>query len=211
MKITKIAAQIKTQGRYSIFIDDKYAFGLSELGLINSGLKAGMELSETELNEYKGQAEIDKAYNRALGLLARRPRSCWEMEQYLKKNLRSKSSDSVDTYPETQYVAEVLAKLSDRGFINDMDFASRWVESRRLLKSTSKRKLSLELKQKRVDDAIIRRVLADDETDEQKVLKELIVRKRTQSRYRDQTKLIRYLAGQGFRYGDIKQALNDSD
>lgn len=211
MKITKIAAQIKTQGRYSIFIDDKYAFGLSELGLINSGLKAGMELSETELNEYKGQAEIDKAYNRALGLLARRPRSCWEMEQYLKKNLRSKSSDSVDTYPETQYVAEVLAKLSDRGFINDMDFASRWVESRRLLKPTSKRKLSLELKQKRVDDAIIRRVLADDETDEQKVLKELIVRKRTQSRYRDQTKLIRYLAGQGFRYGDIKQALNDSD
>ncbi len=103
----------------------------------------------------------------------------------------------------------VLDKLSTRGYVNDEDFAWRWVENRRLLKPISKRKLSMELKQKRVADDIISQVLAGDETDELHVLKELVAKKRTQSRYQDETKLIRYLAGQGFGYRDIKLAIDE--
>ncbi len=87
MKVTKITKQVKTEGRYSIFIDDMFSFGLSELGLINSGLKVGRELKEQELGEFKIQAEVDKAYNRALGLLARRARSEWELREYLRQKL----------------------------------------------------------------------------------------------------------------------------
>lgn len=198
MKVTKITKQAKTEGRYSIFIDDKFAFGLSELGLINSGIRVGQDLQESEIDKLKDQAEVDKAYNRALGLLARRPRSHWEMQDYL----RRKSYDA-------GLVETVLGMLSERGFINDEDFARRWIENRRLLKPISKRKLSLELKQKRIEDSIIRSVLEDDETDELQVLRDLIDKKRTQSRYRDEAKLIRYLAGQGFTYGDIKQILSE--
>lgn len=200
MKVTKIAAQVKTPGRYSIFIDGKFAFGLSELGLIDAGLKIGLELSETELYELKNQAQTDKAYNRVLGLLARRPRSEWEVHEYL----RRKNS-------EANLISEVISKLKERGYIDDRDFARRWVESRRLLRATSRRKLSIELKQKRVEDSVIREILADDETDELDVLKQLIAKKRSQSRYQDETKLIRYLAGQGFSYGDIKDALGSEE
>lgn len=198
MKITKITAQVKTPGRYSVFVDDKFAFGLSELGLINSGLKVGHELSGAELDKLKNQAEIDKAYNRALGLLARRTRSQWEMHEYLRR--KNYEPDLIDA---------VLNMLIDRNYIDDADFARRWVESRRLLKSTSKRKLTVELKQKRVSEEVIRQVLSEDETDELEVIKDLIAKKRTQSRYQDETKLIRYLSSQGFSYGDIKQALKE--
>lgn len=200
MKVTKISAQVKTQGRYSIFVDDKFAFGLSELGLINSGIKIGTELTEQRLEELKSEADTDKLYNRAIGLLARRPRSEWELRDYLKR--KKVEPDQVDT---------ILNTLSVRGYVNDEDFARRWVENRRLLKPISKRKLTVELKQKRIGEEIIQKVLSEDEADELEVLKQLVIKKRTQTRYQDDKKLMQYLAGQGFGYADIKAALEKED
>ena len=200
MKITKIEAQVKTRGRYSVFVDEKFAFGLSELGLINSGLRVGQELTGKELQKYKDDAGLDKIYSRLLDLVARRPRSEWELCDYLKrKKVENEDAD------------KLLNMLSNSGFVNDQDFANRWVDSRRLLKSTSKRKLSMELRQKRISDEIINKVLADDETNELEVLKKLVAKKRSQTRYQDNTKLMQYLARQGFRYDDIKHVMNESD
>lgn len=197
MRITAIKQQIKNQDRYSIFIDDKFAFGLSELGLINSGLRVNQELSQEEIAKLKDEAQIDKAYNRALGLIARRPRSEWELRDYLKrKNYDSPTTDVI------------LNKLSKVGLIDDKAFAKLWVENRRLLKATSLRRLRQELCQKRISDEIIDEVLAADETDEREVLKELVERKR--ARYPDKLKLMQYLSRQGYRYDDIKSVLEES-
>lgn len=198
MKITKIEAQVKTLGRYSVFVDDKFAFGLSELALIESGIQKGQGITESELEAFKEESDIDKIYGRTLGLLARRPRSSWELRDYLKRKEQT-----------TDRIEKILNKLSINGYVNDEDFARRWVESRRLLKSTSKRKLQVELKQKRIPDEIIQRVLADDETNEQDVLRDLIAKKRTQTRYQDKTKLMMYLSRQGYNYDDIKQVLSE--
>lgn len=197
MKVTKIEAQVKTKGRYSVFVDGKFAFGISETGLIESGLKAGQEFTKEELEKLKDVANTDKIYNMTLGLIARRPRSQWEIESYL----RRKELDP----PASQ---EVVAKLKNKGFIDDFDFAKRWVESRRLLKPTSKRKLQLELRAKRVGDDVVNQVLEEDEADEYEVLKQEIAKKRRQSRYQDNTKLMQFLARQGYSYDDIKRALS---
>jgi regulatory protein len=197
MKITKIEVQVKKKDRYSVFVDEKFAFGISELGLINSGLRLGQEITKEELNSLKEEAKNDKIYNQALALFARRPRSRWEITDYLKRK-----------GVEENTVQEILNTLSIKGFINDEDFARRWVENRRLIKSISKRKLKLELKQKRIDEEIILNVLAEDETDEIDVLRSEIAKKRRQSRYQDDQKLIAYLARQGFNYGDIKEAMD---
>jgi regulatory protein len=196
MKITKIEAQIKRPGRYSVFVDDKFAFGISELGLIDSGLRSGQEISSQELEQLKDQAQTDKIYNQVLGLIARRPRSRWEIEHYLKRK---------NIVPECERT--VLSRLEERGLVNDEDFARRWVDSRRLLKNTSQRKLAMELKQKRVANEIIQKILAEDETDEVAVIKAEIIKKRRLSRYQDEQKLIAYLARQGYKYDDIKSAL----
>ncbi len=198
MKITRIEAQVKAKGRYSIFVDETFAFGLSEVGLINSGLRVGQELTRPELAALKDDAKTDKIYNQTLRLIARRPRSEWEIKDYLKRK-----------EVEEQTVASIITKLQTKGFIDDYDFARRWVENRRLLKSISKRKLEVELRQKRLSDGVIRQVLAEDETDEFEVVCAEIERKRRQSRYQDATKLMQYLARQGYSYDNIKRALAD--
>ncbi len=198
MKITKIVAQVKVKGRYSIFVDDSFAFGLSELGLINSGLRIGQELTQQEVTSLKEEAQNDKLYNMLLGLIARRPRSQWEIEDYLKR----KSA-------EPEVIQELTTRLQDKGYIDDRDFARRWVESRRLLKPISKRKLELELRTKRIADHIVKEILGEDETDELDVLRVEVERKRRQSRYQDDAKLMQYLARQGYGYDNIKKALTD--
>lgn len=196
MKITDIKQQVNRQDRYSIFVDDKYLFSLSENELMKSGIRINREYSASELDELKETAVLDKAYMRSLDLLARRPRSEWEIRDYLKRK---------DYEPE---IIEIIVKrLKNAKYIDDFAFGKSWVASRRLLKSTSKRKLTQELKQKRLEDSVISRVLDEDETDEQQVLKELIAKKQNQSRYQDEQKLIAYLLRQGFNYADIKTAL----
>lgn len=199
MKITDIKQQVKRADRYSIYGDEKYIFSLSENELLSLGLRVGQEFSDNELEELKQTALLDKAYDRALNLVAMRPRSAWEMEQYLKR----KDYDKL-------VIEQVLNKLSDKGYLNDEAFAKAWVESRRLLKNTSKRRLTQELRSKRVPDDIIQLVIEADDTDEQEVLRQLIERKRTQSRYQDEQKLMQYLVRQGYNYGDIKAVLSET-
>jgi len=144
MKITAIKQQVKRQDRYSIYVDGKYLFSFSQSELLNSGLKVGQELSQRELAELQGAASIDKAYDRALNLISHRPRSEGEIRDYLR---RKDLTDHV--------INIVVNRLTERAYLNDADFATRWVATRRLLKSTSKRRLAQELRQKKVADEVI--------------------------------------------------------
>ncbi|HXE10213.1 MAG TPA: RecX family transcriptional regulator [Verrucomicrobiae bacterium] len=196
MNVTAIKQQVKRQGRYSIFVDGTYAFSLSEIALLESKLSIGRELTSDELKELKQTSADDKVYNNALAYATLRLRSTWEMEQYLRR--KQASAPLAD---------QILNKLSIMGLLDDEAFARGWVANRRLLKSMSRRKLLQELRAKRVPDDIAQRAVTEDQTDEQSVLVDLIARKRRQARYRDDQKLMQYLAGQGFNYGDIKAAL----
>jgi regulatory protein len=198
MKITAIKQQVKRQDRYSIFVDDKYAFSLSEGGLIESHLVRGQELENGQLSDLKRTAGLDKAYGNALRYVAMRPRSEWELQQYF----RRKQIDD-------EAASQIIERLRGLDLLNDLAFARSWVANRRLLKNTSKRRLILELKQKRVADDTIRQVLDEDQTDERTQLRALIEKKR--SRYPDDQKLMQYLARQGFGFDDIKSALSASE
>ena len=197
MKITAIKTQVKRQGRYSIFVEGKYSFSLSDTALLESKIIVGQEVSEVQVAEYKQASEDDKLYANALQYAAMRPRSLWEMESYLKR----KEADPLLSQ-------DILNKLTDFKYLNDEAFAKSWIESRRMLKPISRRRLIQELRSKRIADEIVQQVLAEDETDERATLRQLVERKRRQSRYQDNEKLMRYLAGQGFSYDDIKTVLN---
>lgn len=200
MKISAINQQVKRADRYSIFVDGKYSFSLGEIELINSGIKIAQELTKEELANLKDTARLDKGYDSALNLIARRPRSKWELMQYLKRKGYNPSDSE-----------QIINKLSERKYVDDLSFAKSWVDNRRLLKPTSVKKLKLELRQKGVDSETIGQVLEEDETSDIETLKELVAKKRKQTKYKDDLKLMQFLARQGFNYGDIKQALTKSD
>ncbi len=197
MKITDIKQQAKNQERYSIFVDGKFSFGLSEMALMNSGLRVSKEIDKVKLEELKDTAKTDKAYNQTLGLIARRPRSEWEIRDYLKRKEH-----------EPEFIDSIISRLYDSKWLDDLEFARRWVDNRRLLKATSKRKLMVELKTKRVSEDIIRQVLEEDQTDEKAVIKDLVERKIKQTRYQDKQKLMAFLMRQGFDYGNVKDILD---
>ncbi len=199
MKITAIKQQVKQTNRYSIFVDGKYAFSLSETALLESHIASGQELDAAQLVAFKKLSASDKAYGRALQYVAIRPRSEWEVRFYLKR----KDVDEDEA-------AAIIGRLQRLGLLSDLAFARAWVANRRLLKSTSKRQLVQELRQKHVGESVIEQVLAEDETDERQVLRDLVARKRQQPRYKaDALKLMQYLARQGYSYDDIKSVLNE--
>ena len=196
MKITSIKQQIRQQGRYSIFLEGKYAFSLSDSALLESKLVPGQELSPDEVSAFKQISVNDKLYNNTLRFIALRPRSKWEIETYLQ---RKKASTSL--------TESILNKLSKVDLINDQKFAQAFVDNRRLLHPSSRRKLTLELRRKNVDKDIIQEVVGNEPDEEHSALADIIARKRRQTRYQDDLKLMQYLARQGFSYGDIKAAL----
>ncbi len=200
MKITAIKQQVKRADRYSVYIDDVYSFALSDSELLRLGIYSGQELSVTDLAGLKDNSVRDKARSQALNQLARRQRSEWELRDYLKRK---------EHPPEV--IDFVISWLAEYGYVDDTKFAAAWVANRRLLKPISTRRLRQELQQKRVPSEVIDQVLAEDQTDEHKVLRNLIERKRRQTKYQDNLKLLQYLARQGFSYEGIKSALQDRD
>lgn len=198
MKITAIKQQEKLKGRYSIFVNEKYAFSLSDTALLDTKLFVGQEVTEQELKRYKELSADDKIYGLVLRYLAIRQRSQWEIETYLQRKQCPAPLQE-----------KILTRLRSSGLVDDRAFAEAWVNNRRLLKPVSKRRLQLELKQKHVSDENISEVLAEDDTNEHDVLRELIVRKRKQTKYQDVQKLTAFLSRQGFNYGDIKEVLQE--
>lgn len=197
MKITAIKQQQKRADRYSFYVDGAYAFSLSESALLESGLASGQELDAAGLERYKQLSQDDKLFGRALRYVALRPKSEWELRAYLEKH-RSPA-------PLTK---QITNKLKDLDLINDQKFAAAYVHDRLLLRPTSRRRIKLELAKKRVPKDIIDELLAEQsDTD---TLQEVIAKKRRQSKYQDDIKLMQYLARQGYNYSDIKDALSGS-
>jgi regulatory protein len=198
VKVTDIKQQVKRTIRYSIYFDGKYLFSLSEGELLSSGIRIGKQYTQEELAELRQTAVLDKAYMRALDYVALRMRSRWELTDYLRR--KDYDSPTIET---------ILNKLSEYGYVDDKKFAEAWVSNRQLLKPTSLRRLQQELQQKRIDREVISEVLAQQDIDELAMLRQLIERKKQQTRYQDEQKLIAYLLRQGYRYDDVRQALSE--
>ena len=122
MKITAIKQQVKRPDRYSIYVDGKFAFGLSEAALLEGKLNSGQEFDETQYKELTKAAAADKAYGNALRYVTMRPRSTWEMQTYFR---RKKIDEPI--------AESTIQKLENLRLLYDCSFAESWVTNRRLL------------------------------------------------------------------------------
>jgi len=202
MKITNIKQQLNRADRLSVFIDGKYGFSLGESALLESKLVVGQEVDEAKLAEFKQLSADDTLYERAQRYAAGRPHSKWEMAGYLQR--KGASPALTET---------ILNKLRDINLLDDKKFVEAYVADRQRLRPTSRRKIIFELHAKHVPDDIVQAVLDSEENEdrevssEQAALRDIIERKRRQTRYQDDLKLMQYLTHQGFGYGDVKAAL----
>jgi regulatory protein len=225
MKITKIQQQVKRSDRYSIYIDEKYSFSLSDYQLVSSGLHTGKEFTPEELDTFLQESNFGKAYERALNYVMIRPRSEREIHDYLTRTFlfpkpkvytdktgeRHIKKQIVDKEKTSVMIQRVLERLSEKGYINDASFARSWVNSRQLTKKSSKRKLEQELRAKGVASDVVATVLSDQGELEIENLSELIAKKQRLIKYQDTAKLTQYLLRQGFNYDDIRSQIRETD
>jgi len=193
--ITRLTYQKRNKNRVSIFLDDAYAFSLPDV--LASALQVGQMLDDDEIAHLQAQDARQRAMDKALRLLARRPRSRHEIDDALKQAGFS-----------TDVREQVLGRLQEMAYLNDRDFARWWVENRTQFNPRSVRALQQELYQKGLSRALIDEALAalDDEA--------LAIAAGQQRAYRWQhlaradfdKKMLSYLQRRGFAYGAARQA-----
>lgn len=151
-------------------------------------------------------------YNKSLRFLSFRPRSVYEMKNYLQKNKAS----------ETQ-IQEIIQKLSGLNFLNDLSFAQKWVEDRKKSHPRSLSILKLELRQKGISPEIFEEVLkAQKENEEDFFMAKSIIEKiLLKTNYSNDSalqnnptllkkKLVSRLQSKGFSWDTIKTAIDES-
>lgn len=206
--ITRLTPLRRQPGRFEVEIDGRSGLTLADEVLLRSGLQVGDAIDAKALAAIADQDAEARATESALVYLAYRPRT----EQEVRTRLRRAGHS-----PEV--IARVMAKLHEWRYLDDADFARRWVENRTAQKPRGKRLLQQELRQKGVAAETAREVIADADVDEAAAAAAL-ARKRLASYAGDDPQAVRrklsaYLARRGYGYdvvrGAVERVLGEED
>lgn len=201
-KITAISAQQRDDARTNIEIDGKFAFGLHADVVLNHYLTVGSELSAELIEKLQQEDEVKKAITAALNLLSFRPRASGELERKLREKGYS---------PESAEAA--VTRMHDLGYLNDADFANRWIENRQEHKPRSRRLLQQELRHKGIDGEVIEEAMAEVEIDEVADALQIALKKAGSMQALDQQTRHRRLSGflgrRGYGFDVIRKVLDE--
>ena len=191
-KITAIVVQKKSSNRVNIHLDGEFAFGLARI--VAAWLKVGQELSEEKIEQLLAADAKERAYQQAMPFLSYRARS----ESEIRRNLRKHEIPEV-------VIDETLERLRQDGLANDTEFASAWVENRTTFRPRSRRMMTMELRQKGLDDEAIRSAMenVDDEASAYEAAQKRAARFKGMEWNDFRKKLSEFLARRGFSYSVI--------
>ncbi|HEU4964108.1 MAG TPA: regulatory protein RecX [Bacilli bacterium] len=201
-QVTALSVQKGNPDRVSLFVDDEFQFGLRREVAYHFGLKKGLDVTPDFLMDVWREEVGYKARDDAATYLMRRARS----RQEIARHLGDKG------YDET-VVANTLDWLDRYGYVDDEDFAKRWVEDRLRFRPRGKAMLRWELQQKGVASDDIESALGElvDEQGEVEAAVQLLEKKvgRKQPEWTPELKrkLGQFLARKGFSTSVIYTAL----
>jgi len=199
--ITRIAPLRRERGRFAIEVDGQAGLTLSEDVLSRSGLHPGDALDEASLADLIAGDEVARATESALTFLSYRPRS----EREVRDRLRRAGYGQ-------QAIDQVVSKLYEWRYLDDADFARRWVEGRTTQRPRGNRLLQQELRQKGIDAETARDVIAEADLDEAAAAETLARRRLATYAGQDPAAIRRrlgaYLARRGYGYDIVRLALD---
>lgn len=146
--ITALKASKRRRERVDVLLDGGRSFTLALT--LAAGLRVGQQLDDAQIDRLQADDAIARAVDQAARFLGHRPRSVAEV----RRNLRQKGfADPA--------VAAALERMSDQGWLDDLDFARFWVEDRLRFRPMGRRALVHGLRQKGVAMEIIETALAN--------------------------------------------------
>lgn len=203
MTITRLVRGVRNPNKVAIYVDSKYTFSVLDNILFRENLYVGKEINQKDIDYLKSIGERQELKNKVLNLIEKRPRSEWEVVNYLKNR----------TTPEE--TVELVEELKQDKYINDHDFAIWWIDQRQTFTNKSIGVIRQELLKKQINKEIIESELEkiDKETDLESAY-ELLIKKKKQIEYKNlepkklDQKLITYLQGKGFDWETVNQVIN---
>lgn len=203
-KITAISAQQRDDARMNIEIAGTFAFGLHADIVLAHYLSVGDELSEETIALLLQEDEVKKAISAALNLISFRPRASGE----LRRKLREKGYA-------VEAAEAAVQRMLNLGYVNDADFADRWIENRQEHKPRARKMLQQELMQKGIDRELIGEALESTDIDELGDATKIARKKAASMSGLDQQTRHRRLSGflgrRGYGYDVIRKVLEQID
>lgn len=184
--------------RSKVFLDEDFAFVLYKGELNHYGIEAGAEISEETYEEIMKEVIIRRAKLRAMHLLESGDRTEKEMREKLRND-----------YPQAAIDAAVEYVKSYR-YINDSEYARRYVEANKGKKSA--RMLSMQLEQKGIEREVIEELMSQTEDMEEEQIRKYVGQKFTHGESLDpakKQKAIAALMRKGYAYEKIRKVFAD--
>jgi regulatory protein len=203
-KITKIEIQKKNKNRCSIYLDDEFAFGIDQDGLLKFNLTKGLLLTDEGINQILAYDERRTAKERALRLLAHRDRSEKEIIDRLKLLGYNK-----------EVIAWVLEELQRLKYIDDERFAINFVKTKMLIKPLGEFAIRRELSQKGINENFIDQAVATAfrDKDEFTIAQQLAERQLEKNKNLEQAKRLKkvtdFLLRRGFNWDIIREVIEN--
>ncbi len=197
-QITKVSVQKNNKKKVNLYIDDDFFCALTLETAVKHHLKSGIQVDTDKLNEIISQSQTQEAFQKATDYVLKNLKTKRQVKDYLVKKGYSE-----------EVAWQCVDKLKEYGYIDDVEFAKRYIEissqkqGRRLTefklmqKGIKKEDIFLAYEQLDFDDSEDAKLVA------QKYLKNKQITKETLA------KAYRYLVGKGFNYDQITLALSE--
>lgn len=153
--ITSIKPQKRKADQFNIFLDGKFAFSLPAVALAKESLRENQEISQDQMNALIKEGEFSSIFDKVLKFLSFRPRSEFEVKQYLVR--KGVGEETI------KFVLEKLKKLK---FLDDRAFTKWWIEQRSAVKPEGGRLVKMELKIKGIPSELIDEFLSEQRSAE---------------------------------------------
>lgn len=201
MTVTEIKSVTKT--RFQVYLDGESAFVLYKGELLRYHLEEGGELSEEDYQEIRQNIILKRAKLRAMHLLTDMDRTEYQLKNKL----------LMGGYPE-DIVDMAMEYVKSFGYINDREYARRFVESKKHVKS--RRELYALLSGKGLEPALIEEALEEycSGGDAEEAIRNILHKKRfnlENPTQKELQKIYALLARKGFRYEDISRIIQSGD
>lgn len=149
--ITALTVQQHQPARVSLFLDGTFAFGIAQDLVREWSLCVGRRLSVEDQVQLRTAEQLLTAQATAMQYLASRPRTAHEVRQKLR---RSGVTDQV--------AEQVMARLQDRGALDDAAYAHAYLTSRLASRGFGPQRLRQELQQRGIGRALVEDAVQQD-------------------------------------------------
>src|SRR5918997_5227538 len=154
-QITALRPTKRDPDRIAVDLDGSFAFALPATLVADQGLEVGDALDGERVSALLAADQASRATEAALVFLGYRPRSEKEVRDRLRRG----------GY-EQEAIEHAIARLHEWRYLDDADFARRWVENRTTHRPRGRRLLQQELRHKGIDGEIARDVIDEADLDE---------------------------------------------